>query len=1128
MDFSKIPARRISFSLHTTVRGKLLGAQDVLGIIRIDSIEGQYSLRTPAGLVSVTMDTEMDANRMDREVLTGVPYLARITSAQSDGRVVLTVCVFDGKIEDFDIVEIGIDERLLNSVRRNQGHSVSAKGLCNVLQEEFVYKTADGTSWFFTLSGPAANAAFNAEENVPSKEDKEAGSRPPVAHPTHATAFQVICDQATFVAAETEVVRGHSIYLMSRYHQRKNRKVVDRSVRLTRGSLRFSDWTKTGAVSQIVRGQLAKIADDANGYLKKWDEFGNSEGEMLLAGARRAGVVHYTSFVQDKEDGQPILKVFLDGKAPEEWNNATSVEYISEKGDLPLYLKYPDLTFPDFVQRILPEGADVDETKVQTNPTFRLDAVSRGRTELYLKDAESLPSPTGRLIVSLVGDMTQIKRREEARRRINAGRSANSSLKLLIEAAGEPPIIMMPGKRYEAVTPFVRKKVFPTHAPTLKQEEAIRIALNTPDIALIQGPPGTGKTTVITAILERLNEIADKRNVNSGRVLLTGFQHDAVENMIDRVKINSLPVPKFGNRPNSDIDEEDVYRAKIEKWCKGIADKIRIRHPELCKTEDEARLDSLCLQYATVPSSALADRIIGLVSEDSSPVPDDLRARARKMLASVQRRNVDELRRAEALRCVRNLRTTAEGFLDDGPDRALELQCIIEDIGVECPAAQLESLDRATILPIGEAPEEALLDDLATLKFILLRNLAPAPHFRREKRNVEVSHLAADVRTAIREHRRNHQGGLEFAFARYLAVLEQNPDAVFETLADYSFAYAATCQQSVKIQNARALASEDSDGIEYDYVIIDEAARVGPRDLMIALAQGKKIVLVGDHRQLPHVVDEEVAKKLEAGHEHSESDELSWLKESMFEYLFTERLPELEKRDGIIRHVTLDMQYRMHPVLGDFISKNFYERFNAQEAVGSGLPETLFAHSLPGTDGMPVVWLDVPAALGAHERARSGSLFRDSEVSAIRKYYSMWSSSPMGQNLSYGIISFYRAQAKKIRKELGGKGDSDSFRVGTVDGFQGMEFDVVFLSLVRTSNLTQESGDMSEKAAARMYGFLSLYNRLNVSMSRQKKLLVLVGDSGLTRSPFAEKYIPGLVNFRKLCETQGKVVSYGS
>ena len=106
------------------------------------------------------------------------------------------------------------------------------------------------------------------------------------------------------------------------------------------------------------------------------------------------------------------------------------------------------------------------------------------------------------------------------------------------------------------------------------------------------------------------------------------------------------------------------------------------------------------------------------------------------------------------------------------------------------------------------------------------------------------------------------------------------------------------------------------EGLEYEYVIVDEAARVSPRDLMIPMSQGKRIILVGDHRQLPHIIDEEVAKRMEEGEDVT--DESEWLKKSMFQYLFSERLKALEDADDITRRVTLDKQFRMHPELGQF------------------------------------------------------------------------------------------------------------------------------------------------------------------------------------------------------------------
>ncbi|EPL4105736.1 DEAD/DEAH box helicase, partial [Pseudomonas aeruginosa] len=316
---------------------------------------------------------------------------------------------------------------------------------------------------------------------------------------------------------------------------------------------------------------------------------------------------------------------------------------------------------------------------------------------------------------------------------------------------------------------------------------------------------------------------------------------------------------------------------------------------------------------------------------------------------------------------------------------------------------------------------------------------------------------------------------------------------------------------------------------EYEYVIVDEAARVSPRDLMVPMAQGKRIILVGDHRQLPHIIDEEVARQMEAGEAASADEpaqnETDWLKKSMFQYLFATRLKTLEDGDGISRRVTLDKQYRMHPLLGSFISRNFYERFDPTEQFGSGRPESDFAHNLPGINGKPAVWLDVPAAKGRHQRSGT-SWTRPAEATVIARQLQAWMSSDAGKDLSFGVISFYKAQAELIKRQLGSIADDErKLRVGTVDSFQGMEFDVVFLSMVRTlpHNWKSKSDDR-EKQATGLFGHLCLYNRLNVSMSRQKKLLVVVGDTGLLQSELAADFVPGLVDFLRLCREQGVVL----
>jgi superfamily I DNA and/or RNA helicase len=134
--------------------------------------------------------------------------------------------------------------------------------------------------------------------------------------------------------------------------------------------------------------------------------------------------------------------------------------------------------------------------------------------------------------------------------------------------------------------------------------------------------------------------------------------------------------------------------------------------------------------------------------------------------------------------------------------------------------------------------------------------------------------------------------------------------------------------------------------------------------------------------------------------------------------------------------------------------------------------------------------------------------------------------SEAGKKLSFGVISFYKAQAELIKKQLGTlRVDDKKLRVGTVDSFQGMEFDVVLLSMVRTWPQHQKAdADTREIQARKVFGHLCLYNRLNVSMSRQKKLLVVVGDTDLLHNDLAAEFVPGLVDFHKLCREEGVVL----
>ena len=150
-----------------------------------------------------------------------------------------------------------------------------------------------------------------------------------------------------------------------------------------------------------------------------------------------------------------------------------------------------------------------------------------------------------------------------------------------------------------------------------------------------------------------------------------------------------------------------------------------------------------------------------------------------------------------------------------------------------------------------------------------------------------------------------------------------------------------------------------------------------------------------------------------------------------------------------------------------------------------------------------------------------------------------------GDDISIGVITFYSAQRDAIFRELAQAGityrdaatkewlvadaykktsnHEERFRVGTVDAFQGKEFDVVLLSCVRSfqpnrsGRAAASEGDDRELQLNRQFGFLRLPNRMNVAMSRQRQMLICVGDAALASNPDAQEAVPALAAFYQLC-----------
>jgi DNA polymerase alpha-associated DNA helicase A len=313
--------------------------------------------------------------------------------------------------------------------------------------------------------------------------------------------------------------------------------------------------------------------------------------------------------------------------------------------------------------------------------------------------------------------------------------------------------------------------------------------------------------------------------------------------------------------------------------------------------------------------------------------------------------------------------------------------------------------------------------------------------------------------------------------------------------------------------------------IEFDLVVQDEASKASPPELALPCLYGKKAVVIGDHRQLPPMVDTSefidnlkmMSKKTKDVKNKSEiSDLINFIKRNKDEF----SVSHFEKLfNGVDKNLksSFNIQYRMHPAINETI-KQFYI---VDGGLDCGIPIEIadaedMSHPLNRYHGVTankkihVIWLDV-----ASPEIRSGtSRVNYGEVQAIDWLLSCFRKSPGYKSFvdywpqrdveqkQIGVITFYGAQAGLLNK-LKEKYPEIPLRISPVDRFQGMERNIIIVSLVRSNCIADFANQAPnfETYPDRGYpnqeslGFAEFPNRLNVALSRAKRLLIIVGNS---------------------------------
>ncbi|MFF7655775.1 DEAD/DEAH box helicase [Streptomyces sp. NPDC007983] len=888
------------------------------------------------------------------------------------------------------------------------------------------------------------------------------------------------------------------------------------------GAIEFRDMTARQRDRERIQQGLDLVASQ-NGYLAMWDRYQELEARHIRGRLRDFGTIRYTD-VKVESDGRCAFTVDLTRALPRTRaavENTTAAERVEIEAAVEVPASVTDTAMTD---REWLDASRAQKVRAWVGEPLGYDSVTETlRLAATLNDQKD-PPPQGWLYLAHRGDQRRLDRREKAMHKLRTDGTHIPALPTLLEGHSwrQPP-----RRRITKLSPSALA-CFAPHGPTPAQREAVLTALNTPDVAIIQGPPGTGKTQVIAALVNQLGDLAQGGDV-AGSTLLTSFQHAAVDHLVTRGWVFGLPPLKVDSRGRGSKVALDTWRIEAAR-----AADLRLRERpagrHLAARRAAAEL-AATYRAAPVPPEFLPqflDQVLTQLDDIAEPslLGELRRHRDRAQKQRVQAAAVaDPETRADLLPYIRSLRCTVTGFQDDGPRtaRALLTRLELADSPLLDGIAYQEPLRTA----VGATSlSSELLDSLAALRDALLDRLTA--RIRLPEVTVAdpaIVDLLDRIAGQLAEAVTRSPDAIAAALLDFRDDLRSDPEGVDDTLRAYTVSLASTCQQAV----SKAMAEAGRQDGAFESVVVDEAARANPLDLLIPLAQARRrIVLVGDHEQLPHMLEPDVERELAS----LGDDVRDRLQESLFQRLA--RQWEHGSSDGHPRFVRLDTQFRMHPVLGSFVSDNFYDR-----KLRNGRDGAEFVHGIDRYGEVPAVWLPVPLSAGG-ETPRGTSRARHAEAVVIAaEIAALIERHP---RMTFGVISFYAAQVAEVWKELKKAGLAeftdaggwrpaprlcrdedgaplDRLRVGTVDAFQGMEFSVTYLSTVRSC------APAARTDARRAYGHLIVTNRLCVAMSRQQRLLAVVGDDDMFGSGSPEAVKP-LAAFLELCRkgVDGRVI----
>lgn len=287
----------------------------------------------------------------------------------------------------------------------------------------------------------------------------------------------------------------------------------------------------------------------------------------------------------------------------------------------------------------------------------------------------------------------------------------------------------------------------------------------------------------------------------------------------------------------------------------------------------------------------------------------------------------------------------------------------------------------------------------------------------------------------------------------------------------------------------------------FDFVIIDEAGRATLSELCVPCIKARKIVFVGDHKQLAPVIDDETADNLKKDFPKQE------VGTSFFERFFERLMPNQKEDTPYLKNFChrLVYNYRSEQKICEIYNQPFYDGELKEAPAIKGKRE----HNLAMFKSS-VVWIDTGKREDREDEQFGTGKRNFCNAKLIENTLEILFNEISKANLAHsiGVISPYRAQVSLLQgrlKEIKNKFKEyykentkeykdlrNDFDIGTVDSFQGSDRDIIIYDCVRSSK-TRNVKSNYERQGSKI-DFIADEKRLNVSLSRAKKLLIIVGD----------------------------------